>query len=107
MRSNRTIKPLVFQEERSPIEEEVLSTLNHNVISYLSGYAVRNIKEKCCIICKDEIGSKQQEITDHQFILTKQYVGCKDGLVLPSSSFVRAIKEMERGLLISDFQHVT
>ena len=96
LRSNWTLKHLVVEQKHSPIEDEVLSTLKHNAVSHISGYAVRNIKEKFCNICHDDIFRTRNYRSSILFIFTKQYGGCKDGLVLTGSSLVRAMKEIER-----------
>ena len=90
------MKHLVVEEKNSPIKDEVLFALNNNVVSYISGYVVRNIKEKFCNICHDDIFRTRNYRSSILFIFTKQYGGCKDGLGLPGSSLVRAMKEIER-----------
>ena len=75
---------------------ESLSTQEVNVLAYIAGYIVRQLRKKVCPPCVSKRISKLSiENPDHDLLRQKKYQDAKDGLITPSVALTDAVSTME------------
>ena len=75
---------------------ESLSTQEVNVLAYIAGYIVRQLRKKVCPPCVNKLISKlSSENPDHDLLRQKKYQDAKDGLITPSVALTDAVSTTE------------
>lgn len=77
-----------------------LTTTEVNIMAYIGGYILRKLRGKVCQDCYSLLlcTSDSDSINDESlsFINMKKYVAAKDGLILPSKTFVDVLSSVEK-----------
>lgn len=88
-------------EPQGDDDSSTFSTEETNTIAYIAGYILRKLKKKICPQCFSDCAIEKNEDShlldgEHlDFLKQKQFESVTDGLVFPTSAFVKVLCDME------------